>query len=172
MTLIDGAFLGGPSPVAAADDPTPPYRITTKHQADRVTVAAETDRTVITVRSPGGIGDATIERPDAEWPAKLLVRLHLRGLEELRISNGTTTLGISVASSSQTPPVRVWKGDRETSPLGPRDRLWIDVRMLDEKRQPTKVIPLKAGWFELALPPALLEPQPKAITLRWIDFHR
>jgi len=157
---------------AAADDATSSYKISTKHPADRVAIAVEADATVISIRSPGGIGEATLERIGTKWPAKIVLRLHLNGLEDFRISTATTKLSVAVASSAQTPRVRIWKDDQEANPLGPNDRLWIRVGMLDEQRQPTDELPLKSGLFELALPPLLFEQQPKSITLRWIDFYR
>lgn len=160
------------SPAAAADDATSNYKISTKHPADRVDFAVEADATVISVRSPGGIGEATLEPIGTKWPAKIVLRLYLNGLEEFRISNGTTKLSVSVASSAQTPRVRIWKDDQEATPLGPNDRFRIGVRMLDEQRQPTDELPLKSGSIELALPPSLFEQQPKSLTLRWIDFYR
>ncbi len=35
-----------------------------------------------------------------------------------------------------------------------------------------KKIPLKGGYFEVPLPPKLLEGNPETITLRWVDFYR
>jgi len=34
------------------------------------------------------------------------------------------------------------------------------------------MIPLKGGFFEMPLPKAFFEGNPKAITVNWIDFYR
>jgi len=38
--------------------------------------------------------------------------------------------------------------------------------------KPAKELPLKDGYFEVALPRAFFEGNPKAITLNWIDCYR
>ena len=38
--------------------------------------------------------------------------------------------------------------------------------------KPAKEIPLKGGYFELPLPRALFEGNPKSITVSWIDYYR
>ena len=40
------------------------------------------------------------------------------------------------------------------------------------ERLPTTTIPLMDGYFEMQLPRAFLEGNPKTITVSWIDFYR
>lgn len=49
-----------------ADD-TPPFKITTKLDNDRVEVKAEKDKTIFSVHSPFGIRQAMIERTGEKW---------------------------------------------------------------------------------------------------------
>ena len=44
--------------------------------------------------------------------------------------------------------------------------------MLGNDGEPVKTIPLKNSYFEMRLPKALFEDNPKSITLNWIDFYR
>ena len=46
------------------------------------------------------------------------------------------------------------------------------VRMMGEDGKSAETIPLKDGYFEMQLPKALLEDDPKSITVNWIDFYR
>ena len=48
----------------------------------------------------------------------------------------------------------------------------MDIRILTSKDKPAKVLPLKNGYFEMTLPKAFFEGNPKSITLNWIDFYR
>jgi hypothetical protein len=38
--------------------------------------------------------------------------------------------------------------------------------------KPATQLPLKDGYFEMALPKVFLEGNPRSITLTWIEFHR
>jgi hypothetical protein len=38
--------------------------------------------------------------------------------------------------------------------------------------KPAKELPLKDGYFEIALPKAFFDGNPKTVTLNWIDFYR
>lgn len=170
--LLIVAWIGTTSSVIAAEGELPLFKITTKRPADKIEVMASADTTVISVRSPGGIGQAVIERVEEKWPQKTVVRLHLTGLESFQVSNGKSMLSVSVSSHADRRRIRVWKDDMEASPLESKDQLWIDVRILDENSKPTENLPLKNGYFELQMPKAFFEENPRSITLHWIDFYR
>jgi len=44
--------------------------------------------------------------------------------------------------------------------------------MMGADGKPSTDYPLKDGYFEVAVPAALLRDQPKTLTLKWIDFYR
>src|SRR5262249_38600854 len=73
------------------------FQITTKRADDTVGVRVEKGRTVFSVKSPFGISQAVIERQEDTWPKAVVLRLHLKGLERFRASNGKATLN-AVAS--------------------------------------------------------------------------
>jgi hypothetical protein len=68
--------------------------------------------------------------------------------------------------------VRLWKDGKEDSPLGEKSPLWMDVRIVGGDGKPARELPLKGGYFEVALPRALFEGNPKSVTLTWIDYYR
>ncbi|MCE9605347.1 MAG: hypothetical protein K8U03_10650 [Planctomycetia bacterium] len=167
------AFLGIGSVVAAGGDDKPPgFKIATKRDSDTVTVAVEKDRTVFSVRSPVGIGQAIIERTDEKWPACVVLRLHLKGLESFQVTNGKVALEASVSSQADRPEPRLWKDGREDAPLDRRSPLWMEIRMVGGDGKPAKGVPLNDGYFELPLPAAFFAQNPNSITLKWIDFYR
>ena len=167
--------IGG---IALADDGDAPrdqpakFKITTKRKDDAVEVQADKDKTVFDVKSPFGISQAVIEREGARWPDVVALRLHLKGLERFRASNGKVTLDAAVSIQEGKVKVRLWKGGKEDAPLDEKSPLWTAIRILGGDGKPAKELPLKEGYFEVALPRAFFEGNPKSITLNWIDFYR
>ena len=60
----------------------------------------------------------------------------------------------------------------EDAGLDEKSPLWTEIRILGDDGRPATAIPLKVGSFEMTLPRALFEGNPKSITLNWIDFYR
>ena len=58
------------------------------------------------------------------------------------------------------------------TPLNEKSRFWMDVRILSSDGKPADKIPMKNGYFEVALPKVLFDGNPKSVTLNWIDFNR
>ncbi len=153
---------------AYGDDPT--VKIRKKRDDDKVEVTVENGKAIISVQSPFGISQAAIERRGNQWPSTVMLRFHLKGLEMLRVTNGKDTLETAV--SSQGAKVWLWKDGKAGSPLDPKHPYWMETRMVGKDGKPVKMIPLKDGYFEMQLPKALIEHNPKSITLNWIDFYR
>jgi hypothetical protein len=166
------------SGTAVADDGDAPkdqpamFKITTKRKDDSVEVRADKDKTLFTVKSPFGISQAVIERVEEKWPEAVVLRLHLKGLSGFRASNGKVTLDAAVSVQDGKPNVRLWKDGKEDAPLDVKSPLWTDIRIVGGDGKPAQELPLKDGYFEMALPRAFFEGNPKAITVNWIDFYR
>ncbi len=163
--------------VPAQDGATPRsqparFKITTKRPDDRVDIEVDKDRAVFTVQSPFGISQAVIERALEKWPAVVVLRLRLKGLESFRASNGRATLHAAVSIREGKATVRWWKDGKEDALLDRTSPFWTDLRILSSDGRPASVLPPQDGYFELALPRAFFEGDPQAITLDWIDFHR
>lgn len=146
------------------------FKITTKRDNDKVEVRIIEGNAVISVRSPFGISQAIIERVDRNWPDTVTLQLHLKGMEHFKVTSGTVTLEASV--SSQDGRVRLWMVGEENSPLDMKCLHWMEIRMLGHDGKPTTSIPLTDGYFMMQLPQALIEGNPKSITVNWIDFYR
>ena len=170
LLALGGTALAddGDAPKADADK----FTIMTKRKDDAVEVQSDKDKTAFDVKSPFGIGQAVIERLGDEWPKAVVLRLHLKGLESFRASTGTVTLDAAVSSQKEgNEKVRIWKDGKEDDPLDEKSRFWMDIRILTGDGKPARELPLKDGWFEMTLPPAFFEGNPKSITLNWIDFY-
>ena len=68
--------------------------------------------------------------------------------------------------------VRQWRDGKEDMPLDAKSPFWMDLRIVGGDGKPAKELPLKEGYFEVTLPRALFNGNPKAITVWWIDFYR
>lgn len=69
-------------------------------------------------------------------------------------------------------PVRRWRDGKEDANLDEKSPFWADIRIVGGDGKPAKEIPLKDGYFEMTLPQAFFDNNPKSITLNWIDFYR
>ncbi len=163
------SIVGVTSCVTAYGD-DPPLKITTKRDDDKIDVTIEQDKAVISVRSPFGMSQAIIEPSGIKWPDIVTLRLHLKGLEKFKVTNGNDTLEAAV--SSRDGKVRFWKNGKEDPPLDTKHQYWMEIRMIGKDGKLVKTIPLKHGYFEMRLPEDLFEDHPKSITLEWIDFYR
>jgi hypothetical protein len=147
------------------------FDIKTKKPADRIKVKIEGDSAMLDIFSPSGIGGATITLTQGQWPKTVVLRLRLRGLESFNVSNGKIKLSVSVLShSGNTKRLYLSEEGKDGN-----DGEWEpgrEIKVLDAAGKPVKGLPDKGGYFEIALPKALLENQPKSLELGWIDFYR
>jgi hypothetical protein len=151
---------------------TPPFKVTTSRGDDRVEVKFEKGKAVISVHSPFGISQAVIERQQNTWPRAVVLRLHLKGLEHFRASNGRARVDAAVGIQEEKVTVRLWKDGKEDAPLDEKSPFWTAIRIVGADGRQAKGLPLKGGYFDIALPRAFFDGNPKAITLNWIDFYR
>ncbi len=160
----------------AADEPSP-IKVTTKRAEDKVEVEFEQNKALISIRCPSGIGSAVIERTGRAWPKQVIIKLHLRGLESLRITNGRSSLQASIPSGVTRPKLRLWKDDLEQS-LDSKSPFWMDVRMISGNAISAERTPLTDGHLLMRIPKIFFDTldehsgTPSAITLNWIDFYR
>lgn len=164
---VPGSFKGDD-----AKNPAEGFKIMSRKKDDAIDVQGDKDKTIFIVKSPSGISNVVIERRTEGWPKAVVFRLHLKGLESFKASNGKITLNAAASIQDGQPKLRQWKGDKEDAPLDPKSPLWIGLRILGGDGKNAKKLPLKDGHFEFTLPNAFFEGNPKSITLNWIDFYR
>jgi hypothetical protein len=168
--IISGSALADDGD-APKDQPAK-FKITTKRKDDSLEVWADKGKVVFIIKSPFGISQAVIERQGDKWSDAVVLRLHLKGLESFRASNSKVTLDAAASSHDGKLKVRIWKDGKEDAPLDNKNAFWTDIRIMGDDGKSAKELPLKDGYFEMSLPKALFEGQPKSITLNWIDFYR
>ena len=87
----------GPAAGSATLPHADAFRIQCRKQADHVAVTVAADTTSFTVTSPSGIGSASIERTGPAWPASVILRLDLKGLEgieTMKLGNKKRRIGV------------------------------------------------------------------------------
>jgi hypothetical protein len=164
--------LAGAGGLTVGGEQPEKFRVRTKRADDAVGVSVEKDRTIFTVKTPFGISRAVVESADDNWPESFVLRLRLKGLESFRSSNGKDTLDAAVSVQDGEPKVRLWKDGKEDAPPDEKSKFWTEFRVVVGDGKPAKELPLKNGYFEMSLPKAFFEGNPKSITLNWIDFYR
>jgi len=143
---------------------------TVNRPEDRVTENIRDGHTIFSIRSPRGIGRATIHR--GSWPDRVSLRLHLRGLEGLSIDNGSVVFKASVLShSGHRRLLRVVEDDREQV-VEEDSPYWTEIGAFDATGKPVQGLPEEGGYFEMLLPRALFQTKPKSLAIGWIDFYR
>ncbi len=170
LTITSAMLVLAVTMAPCSADDTPRFKITTKRANDRVAVKSENDTALFDIRSPSGVGSATIERTAVQWPSKVVVQLRLSGLESFQLA--TDKLRLEASVSSQDGDVRLWKDGKEDALLNSKSAYWMEIRRKDSDGKQTKAMPLKDGYFEMQLPNKLFEGNPKLIALNWIDFYR
>src|SRR5215207_7454775 len=75
----------------------PVFSITAKNQNDQVNFQYVDGAAIIDIQSPTGIGSAKLDLESDGMPENMLLRLHLQGLEEIRLMSDQAVI---VASGS------------------------------------------------------------------------
>ena len=158
-------------PANAQSGDEPVFSVTAKNQDDQVNVQYVESIAVIDVQSPSGIGSAKLELESGGMPENMLLRLHLQGLEEIRLISDQAAIAASASSSG---PFGV--SDQSFISAGseysikPIDPLWMKIEIVSG--QANKNIPLEEGYFEVTFPREFLQNAVNSFEIHWIDFYR
>jgi len=117
--------------------------------------------TVLDILSERGIGRANVQWIGGDYPARILLRFHLRGLEELRFTYATTTITLSIPSTGAENVQQqvATSAPGENQPVIPTSPYWMKTVVT-------------ADWIEVEPPPAFLQGRHAGFTVQWIDFFR
>ncbi|MEZ4866538.1 MAG: hypothetical protein R3C14_34785 [Caldilineaceae bacterium] len=169
--LLTGSCIVAPS---VAAEPAR-FAITAKGDGNELTVSTEGETAIIDVQSASGIGSAKVELPAEHGLNQIVLRLHLQGLEDLKLIYGVATITAQVSSqslavASQNPSQHVSTACGIEEDLTPTSAYWLDLQMVSAQ-QPAQ-IPLKDGYFEFALPKDFWATPNHSFTVQWVDFYR
>jgi hypothetical protein len=149
--------------------------ITTTQADETATVTIEDGRALIDVTSPRGIGGLTATLDAGQWPEAIVVRLHLRGLEQLEIAYDAYTLTTGKSSNSNPDPaleLTVVEEDGTVQTASPSADMWYPT-IVAGGADGQETIPLpEGGYFDITLPPHFSQGDYRSFRMRWVDFFR
>lgn len=170
VALVGSVFAGCAMPPAA--EPAVPaalvstFDVATDKPDNQVAVVSGQDRLVVDVTSKSGIGSAGVSLASGAMPPAVVLRLHLRGLEQMTFSYGDTTVKLSVPSSGDGPVLQSVLENGQERAIGPDSPYWMEVT------RPASETGAPDGYFEVLSPQAFADSPPANFTLGWIDFFR
>lgn len=156
---------------APAEGAQPVVRAAAEGAGNAAEVAIAGRAVVVDLWSNRGIGAATVTQSGGPPPASVALRLHLWGMEELRLSYGETTLVAAIASGpGHAVSQHSVAQDGSERPLAPGDPGWLEIAVV--AAEPDPPFPLRVGHIAVALPADVFAAGEGALGIRWVDFFR
>ena len=182
LTIVIVLLLAGCSTTGN----TPMIELTLdRPEGNTAEVINEDGRAIIDVTDTRGINGLTTRLVEGEWPAEVVVRLRLRGLEQLTIQYGDLTIATGVSSSGAPAALTITAVDEagNTQSASPSSDIYYPDILAVTPDGATAVGPLAAGdrpaiplpegsAFEITLPPHFLSEARDSFSMQWIDFYR
>jgi hypothetical protein len=169
--LLVNVFLVSCSSLAAnaQSQEEPVFSIRVKNSDDQVSAQYKDNTTIVEIRSPSGIGSTAFTLESGQMPEEIVARLHLKGLEELKLISDQAIVVASIPGSGglQTQSQRKVTGNTEQA-LRSSDALWLEIEIVSDSKE----IPLEAGYFEIVFPKEFIERSRGLFEIQWIDFFR
>jgi hypothetical protein len=135
------------------------YRAVPLNGEPRITFSTTSDRLLIDITSPTGIGGAAIEKTAGQWPGTIVMRLHVKGLEKFEFKYGATSIELAVSSQNNQAVHEVLTQPGKMGTVSPGDPYWIAVTP-------------GPGYFDLQAPADFFKSGENKFTIDWIDFYR
>ena len=79
----------------------PTFRYTPLKGDPKIVFTTSNELLLIDITSPTGIGSAAIEKAFGQWPPKIVMRLHVSGLESFKFKYGAKTVEVSVSAQTR-----------------------------------------------------------------------
>jgi hypothetical protein len=156
---------------ASAQSGEPAFTVITKNPDDQASIEYANGAGWIDIHSPTGIGYADLELESGIMPGEIVLRLHLKGLEQLQLISPQESIRDYVSSGGAfhiTEETIVSSGTE--SALLPGHPLWMEIQVVSEQSE--KKIPLEEGYFEVTIPREFLQKAGTSFRVEWIDFYR
>jgi len=171
LALFTALLLGACALPAA--QPAPGVTITDAGDA-AITSERRGDVLILDVRSQGGIGSAQVALAPRDAPRDIILRLHLRGLENLTFAYDAGSVQLAVASSGEPLVTQSFAraGEIAAQPIAAGSPYWMALGILSNNPAATPAIPLESGYFDVSVPPDYLTSADANFMLSWIDFYR
>jgi len=164
------------SPLNAAPTPEPvTFNVDTERPDTRITVDADTDQAILQVFSTSGIGGANAEVASTVLPRKIVLRFHLRGLEELRFAYGDTVITATVSSADGNTIRQSYRGGGQNSEqeqsIVEASPYWMPIRIVPRVGASATPAP-QEGYIEVEAPADFMAHSQRNFSIHWVDFYR
>jgi len=153
----------------------PAIRVSVDNRDDMLTITYLDEDGIVDIYSSKGIGDAEIELESTVSLKRFFLRMHLQGLENLMINCGDQAYRIEVQSHGDKRVLQSHRAhsDEEWESLSAADDRNMVVRRIGDDGRPSTNVPLRNGYFEIALPADIWkEKSQQKLIVSWIDFYR
>ncbi|MGH7495815.1 MAG: hypothetical protein ACREOO_25945 [bacterium] len=151
------------------------FSIQPKRDDARLSVTAQGESALIDIFSASGIGGADLEITSPDLPRQILLRFHLRGLEELRFVYHDAVITASLSSTKEhqihQSLNKVGATSTAARALASGDPQWLKIRIVPQAGAPA-VLPLQQGYIEVEAPQSFITGAHRRMTIHWIDFYR
>lgn len=139
-------------------------------EGDLVDVQVTGGTATLDVTSQSGIGGAAVEVVSGPFPATVIFRLHLKGLEQFTLSYGDVAVRVAVANDGSGAWQSVVQNGGEQQ-ITPESTYWMPVEVTAAGAG-APATGSTAKVFQLSAPPDFLATEPPSFTIQWIDFFR
>jgi len=149
-------------------------RVISHKEDTQIKVDVEEGSALIEIFSPKGIGQAEFEIVSQELPKKLVMRFHLRGLEELRFAYDATVVTTALASTGENDIRQSIQGGSDAiaaQTIMPNSPYWMKMRVVASDNSRSQ-IPLQNGYIEVEAPKDFLKGGNRKASIQWVDFFR
>ena len=146
----------------AAATSKPPTFTVVSDDGNQVLPEVTNNALTIDITSAQGMGNTTVTRQDGAWPQRIVLHLHLAGLERLEITADATTVMAEVSSTS--PPNII----QQTSTVDAMQAITADHPLWLSITAPTD----EHAYYEVILPSQLHAAIEQTLHIAWIDFYR
>ena len=114
---------------------------------------------LIDITSPTGIGSTRIEKTAGQWPSKIVMRLHVKGLESFKFRYADVIVAVNVSTHGDQTVSETYQQGGQTGTLSAGNPYWIAVTRGPE-------------YFDLEAPARFYKSGETKFTIEWIDFYR
>jgi hypothetical protein len=135
-----------------------PIQAELRRDGDQVAISSTKDGgALVAISSKSGIGGVKLKRVGDAWPKALALKINLKGLESLTLTQGDLQLRTALKFADH-------EGFRRTAG-GPWREAKLDAALRPRLKQ-------EGGNISIEIPAVWLDPKQKELAVEWIDFYR
>ncbi len=170
--LLLGCMLIFFTACTAVFPPSSPYSAYPEKDDTAISFSEVGGTLFIDITSVSGIGTAEIKRNIDSWPQDVVLRMHLKGLEQFEFMYADTAVTLAISSQQdQYMQQSVRQINKAAEPLNPTSDFWMQTEIVNADGTPG-TIPLTDGSINIHVPQDFLDKNSESFTVSWIDFFR